>query len=160
MFRQSMWASAVCLSVAVPAFAQADKQTAKPMAGAGGVSATLMHHEQSMIESLQKGDFAGFAKWIAPGSWSVDADGFMTIEDFVTAAKDPKNTFKWDSFKTSGMKVVDVNPTAKIVAYTLEQKGSFMGRPFASPVYASTVWVNHGGAWHAVFHQESTASKP
>jgi len=23
---------------------------------------------------------------------------------------------------------------------------------------AAAAWVNHGGAWHAVFHQESTAA--
>ena len=46
-----------------------------------------------------------------------------------------------------------------IVTYKAEQKGTFMGQPLPPLVYVSTIWANHGGTWHAVFHQESTAAK-
>jgi len=160
MLKRSVWAAALVVAFAGSAIAQGDKKMAgKPTAAMGGVNETLMHHEQTMLESLQKGDVEAFKKWIAPGSWSVDEGGYMTIDDFVKSLTDSKTAFKWESFKTSDMKVVDVAPTAKIVTYKLDQRGSFNGQPFPSPVYASTVWVNHGGTWHAVFHQESTAAK-
>ena len=33
------------------------------------------------------------------------------------------------------------------------------GQPLPAVTYVTTVWANHGGTWHAVFHQESTAAK-
>ncbi len=59
----------------------------------------------------------------------------------------------------SDMKVLDVNANSQIVMYKLDQMGSCMGQPLPPVVYASTVWVNQGGTWQAVFHQESTAAK-
>jgi hypothetical protein len=52
----------------------------------------------------------------------------------------------------SDMKVMDVNATTKIVAYKLDQKGTFMGMPFPPTVYASTVWVNQAapGRWRSI----------
>jgi hypothetical protein len=35
-----------------------------------------------------------------------------------------------------------------------------MGTPFPPTVYATTVWVNQGGTWRALFHQESKAAPP
>ena len=57
------------LMTATVAFAQAEKKMpAKPMAGKSMVADTLMHHEQVMLETLQKKDFAGFKKMIMASS--------------------------------------------------------------------------------------------
>ena len=140
--------------------AQAEKKMpAKPMAGKNMVADTLMHHEQTMLEALQKKDFAGFKKLIMAGSWSVDENGAATIEEFLKGLNDPKANFSFESFKTSDMKVVNIDANTALVTYKLEEKGAFMGQPFPSIVYATTIWANHGGTWMAVFHQESTAAK-
>jgi hypothetical protein len=57
------------------------------------------------------------------------------------------------------MKVIDIDANSAIVTYKSEQKGSFMGQPMPPVTYITTIWANHGGAWHAIFHQESTAKK-
>jgi hypothetical protein len=162
----------ICMTIAAVAttaslaLAQADKKMParpmgdKPMAMKGGVNETLMHHENDMIEKLQKKDFDGFQKYIMAGSWSVDETGYMSMDDFMKAVKDPKSNFSWESYKISDMKVIDVDANAKLVTYKLDEKGSFMGQPFPPTVYATTVWAKHGGNWMAVFHQESTAAPP
>jgi len=152
--------TAVVMTTAL-AFAQAEKKMpAKPMAGKNMVGDTLMHHEQVMLEALQKKDLTGFKKFVMPGSWSVDENGFMTFDDFMKTVGDPKANFMFDTFKTSDMKVVMIDANAALVTYKLDEKGSMMGQPFPPVVYATTTWANHGGTWMAVFHQESTAAAP
>jgi hypothetical protein len=150
---------AALLATATLALAQ-DKMPAKPTAMKGGVNETLMHHESDMIEKLQKKDFAAFNKYMLAGSWALDENGYMSIEDFMKAVKDPKSNFSWESYKISDMKVIDIDANAKLVTYKLDEKGSFMGQPFPPVVYATTVWAKRGGNWTAVFHQESTAAPP
>jgi hypothetical protein len=150
---------AALVAAAGLAFAQADKKmAAKPMA-ASSVNETLMHHENEMLEQFAKKDFTAFKKRIMPGAWSVDESGYMTVEDLVKQATDPKANLMW-SYKVSDMKAVDIDANAKLVTYKIDQKGSMMGQPFPPVVYATTIWANHGGNWMAVFHQESTAAPP
>ncbi len=68
------------------------------------------------------------------------------------------NDLKLDSVKASEMKVLSMSATVSLVTYRMDQKGSFQGQPFPPVVYATTVWVNQSGTWHAMFHQESTAA--
>jgi hypothetical protein len=155
--KKTVWMIAAGVLVAGSlAFAQSEMK--KPMAMKGDLANTLMHREQVMLEALQKKDIAGFKKYIMAGSWNVDENGYMTIDEFVKALSDPKANFTLDSFKASDMKVVNIDANAAIVTYKLDEKGAFMGQPFPPVVYATTVWANHGGTWMAVFHQESTAA--
>lgn len=156
--KKTLWMTAAgVLMTATLAFAQAEMK--KPMATKGDLANTLMHREQAMLEALQKKDVAGFKKYIMAGTWNVDENGYMTIDDFVKALNDPKANFMWESFKTSDMKVVNIDANAAVVTYKLDEKGSFMGQPMPPVVYATTIWANHGGTWMAVFHQESTAAQ-
>ena len=143
------------LMTAAMAFAQTEKKMpAKPaaMAGRSALSDALMHHEQMMLESLQKKDFAGFKKLIMAGSMSVDENGAALIEEFLKGVMDPKANFSFE-FKTSDMKVVSLDANTAVVTYRLDQKGSVMGQPFPPTVYATTIWANHGGTWMGMFHQ-------
>jgi hypothetical protein len=140
------------------ALAQDKAPAKKPVAAKSAVSDALMHHEQLMLEALHKKDFAGFKKMVMPGTWAIDENGPMAVEDFLKAMEDPKANFSFE-YKTSDMKVVTVDANTAIVTYKLDEKGTMMGQPMVPVVYASTVWTNHGGTWMGVFHQESTAAK-
>jgi hypothetical protein len=145
---------------ATTGFAQttAKKATAaKPMAKSA-TSDTLMQREQAMLQAVEKKDWTAFKKYVAADGWNVDENGAMSIADFLQATTDPKFDLNVQ-MKPSDMKVIDVDPTSKLVTYKLEQKGSMMGQPFPPLVYATTVWVNHGGTWKALFHQESKAAE-
>jgi hypothetical protein len=143
--------TAAVLSAAGVAFAQSAAR--KPAANVS-VADKLMANEHKIFDALMKKDAATFSSLVMAGSWSVDESGYMKSEDMAKGISD----LKVDSLKASDMKVVPLTPTAALVTYRLDQKGSFQGMPFPPIVYATTVWVDHGGTWNAMFHQESTAA--
>jgi len=151
-------AAGICVLSATMGFAQtAKKPTAARTMAKSGVSETLMHHEEAMLQAVEKKDWTAFKKYVAAEGWNLDENGAMCVADFLKATTDPKFDLSVQ-MKASDMKVVKVDANSKLVTYTLEQRGSMMGQPFPPQVYATTVWVNHGGTWKALFHQESTAA--
>jgi hypothetical protein len=146
--------------MAGPVFAQAEKKMpAKPMAATSKVADALMAKEHALIDAVKARNAKVFSSMVAPGGWSVDENGLMNVDEFTKMLGDPKSDIKIEMIKASDMKVVDIDATSAIVTYKTEQKGSFMGAPLPPVTYVTTIWANHGGTWHAVFHQESTAAK-
>jgi hypothetical protein len=141
-------------------FAQAEKKmAAKPMAPTSKVADALMAKEHALIDAVKARNAKVFSSMVVPGSWSVDENGAMVVDDFIKMLGDPKADIKIEMIKASDMKVVDIDATSAIVTYKTEQKGSFMGAPLPPVTYVTTIWANQGGTWKAVFHQESTAAK-
>jgi hypothetical protein len=143
----------VVLAVGVSA-AFAQSAAKKPAETNGSISSQLMANEQKVLDALKSKDAAGFSRLVVTDSWTVDENGPMKTAEFVKALPE----LKVESLKTSDMKVLSMSPTVSLVTYKLDQKGSFLGQAFPPVVYATTVWVNNGGAWRAMFHQESTAA--
>ena len=143
-----------------PVFAQAEKKmAAKPMASTSKMADALMAKEHAMLDAVKAKNAKMFSSMVKFGSRSVDENGFMTVDDFIKMLGDPKADIKIDEIKMSDMKVVDIDANAAIVTYKTEQKGSFMGAPLPPATYVTTIWAHEGGAWRAVFHQESTAAR-
>ena len=130
-------------------------QTAAKSPAATDVSATLIAQEKVLLESVVKHDVKSFSALIAPGAGSVDEGGYMPVAEFIKVF----DQAKIDVQTPTDIKVLMLNPTAAVVSYTLNQKGTFQGQPVPPTVYATTTWVNRGGKWLAMFHQESTAAK-
>jgi hypothetical protein len=150
-------AAAMALSATI-AFAQAAKpMPAKPMAKSMNAD-KLMANENKLLDAVRAKDAKTFSSLVKAGSWSIDENGLMPVDDFVKALGDPKADVKIEMLRASDMKVIDIDANAAIVAYTTEQKGSFMGMSLPPKTYVTTIWANRGGTWHAVFHQESTAA--
>jgi len=147
---QMMVASALVLVSSV-----AFGQTAATAPAATGVSATLIAQEKVLLESVVKHDVKAFSALIAPGAGSVDEGGYMAVAEFIKMF----DQAKIDIQTPTDIKVISLGPTAAVVTYTLNQKGTFQGQPVPPTVYATTTWVNRGGKWLAMFHQESTAAK-
>lgn len=60
----------------------------------------------------------------------------------------------------SEWRLLPIDKDAFVITYKANVKGSYKGEPFSpSPVLASSAWVNRGGKWLAIYHQE-TESKP
>ena len=147
---QMMVASALVLLSSV-----AFGQTAATAPAATGVSATLIAQEKVLLESVVKHDVKAFSALIAPGAGSVDEGGYMAVAEFIKMF----DQAKIDVQTPTDIKVLSLGPTAAVVSYTLNQKGTFQGQTVPPTVYATTTWVNRGGKWLAMFHQESTAAK-
>jgi len=152
--------AAAMVLAATTAFAQADKaMPAKPMTKSA-VADKLMANENKLIDAVKAKDAKTFDMLVAKGSWSIDENGYMPVDDFTKAMNDPKAGFKVEMLKASDMRVIDIDANSAIVTYKTEQKGSFMGMAFPPVTYVATIWANQGGTWRAVFHQESTAAPP
>lgn len=144
-----------CVSIVVCAWIAAGPSPSAAAPVANAAADRLIGRERAMMATLDKHDLAGFRKYVKSGSWSVDENGGMGIDEFLQS---------WDKIniensRLSDEKVIVLDPNAALVTYRLEQKGSFNGTPFPPVVYATTAWVRSGGTWQAVFHQESTAAK-
>jgi hypothetical protein len=151
----SIWLGLVTATV-ISAAGVAIAQTAarKPVAANASVADTLMANEHKIIEALTKKDVATLNALLMSDSWSVDEMGYTKTGELLKGLA----ALKIDSVKTSDMKVLPMSPTVSLVTYKMDQKGTFQGQPFPPVVYATTVWVDHGGTWQAAFHQESTAA--
>jgi hypothetical protein len=123
------------------------------------VADALMQRERALLQAVEKKDWTAFKKYVSADGWTIDENGAMSVADFLKMTTDPKFDLMVQ-MTASDMKVIDVDANSKLVTYKLDQKGSFMGQPFPPVAYATTVWVNHGGTWQALFHQESTAAPP
>jgi hypothetical protein len=127
-----------------------------PAQGAGmdraAVERQLIANETKINEAVAKGDLAGFKALIATGAWSVDAGGPMAVADF------EKNLA---SFKLEpGSKITDtrvhwIDDNTAVLFYKWTGKGTFGGQPIPPMTWSSTVWHRQGGAWKAMFHQET-----
>ena len=95
-----------------------------------------------------------------------DGFGAMLADDFVYVTEDGvfDKAGTVDGIKQmaptdvsfSDWKVVTVDKDAVVVAYTVNMKGTNGGQPMPeTPIRASSVWVNRGGKWVGVFHQDT-----
>ena len=149
MFRKSIVAIAVLLMVPAFALAQAKVDTA-------AIAKQLEANERAINVAVQKGDVKGFQALVAPEGISVDGTGAMPVADFVKEFAQ----IKLQTFTIDMVKVSMLGDNAAVITYKFTGKGSFMGQPMPSPVTASTVYMNRGGKWIAVFHQESPFIAP
>jgi hypothetical protein len=135
----------------------AKKKAAKPAVRPAGasVSATLMANEKQMLDAIVTHDAKAFFALVAPGTVTVNASGYATIEDY----RKSFDQMKAESQTATGMKVISLGSNTMLVTYKLDQAGTYMGQPFPPVVYATTIWKNKNAKWVAVFHQESTAAK-
>ena len=160
MVKLSCYALVAMSVAAVAAAGQASAPTpaVKPAhaakAAAFALPEALMAKEKAIIAAVVAHDKTAFQKELAPDASLVDESGYVSVADFLGAF----DKMKAESATPSDMKVIVLNPNTALVTYKLDQKGSFDGHPWPPVVYATTTWVNHGGAWHAAFHQESTAA--
>jgi len=102
--------------------------------------------EKQVWELLKKKDYDGFASMLADDQVEVSAGGVHDKAGSVAGVK--QNDFSTATL--SDFKVVKVDDDAVVVTYLAK-----VTAPEANPggYRESTVWVNRGGKWVAVFHQ-------
>jgi hypothetical protein len=81
------------------------------------------------------------------------------VNDKATSVNGVKNLVLTDA-ALSDWKVVLIDKDAAVVTYTASLKGTQNGKPLpANTERASTAWVNRGGKWLAVYHQQTEATQ-
>jgi hypothetical protein len=115
-----------------------------------------MANETAVNAAVEKHDAATFKKHVAADAWSVDPGGIMSMAEFEKTMAQIKVEPGW---KIVDSKVIWLSDAAAIHIYRWNGKASFMGMTMGDSL-ASTTWVNRGGNWVAVFHQETPAPPP
>ena len=82
----------------------------------------------------------------------------VAVPDFANEIK--PGVAKVTDMKLDSPRVVWADANTAVLMYTWTGKGTYMGKPVPSPVYASTVYTKRADKWVAVFHQETTAAPP
>ena len=146
MFRTCLLAAVV---VCLPAVATAQTNRA-------AVAKQIEAMERALNTAVQKGDMAAFMANVAEDAVTMDGNGAMTIAEFNKMF----SQIKMESFTIDQVKVTFLTDNAAVITYRWTGKGSMMSMAFPSPTWSSTTWVNRGGKWVAVFHQETPAAPP
>ena len=88
------------------------------------------------------------------------ADDYLDVSDVGIFTKSetlqliPNLTLR--DYSLDKFKVIKLNRNAGVVTYEAIQHWTIKGQEGASHVRATSVWINRGGKWFVVFHQEST----
>lgn len=161
-------ASLVLLLLAVtPAFAQAvgekkDSQAAnsnsakpKPAMSKKELQRKLISNEKSLWEAFKNKKADVFNKTLTTDGFQIDAMGVTAKADIAAAMGgcDIKD------YSLSDFKLTTIGASAALLTYKGTQHGTCGGQAVPETVYASSVWVNRGGKWQALFHQESQTGK-
>jgi hypothetical protein len=144
--------SALILSAFVLQTGAAGAQTAAVNRTA--VQAQIVANEKAISDAFAKGDVKAFHALVAPDGYSVDATGIMKmgpdVDKMMADYKETSSTIDSSQFYW-------LNDATVVHMYRWSGKATFKGAPAPSPVWSSTVWMNKGGKWLAMFHQESVA---
>jgi hypothetical protein len=127
-----------------------NSQPLTPKPAAGLTEADAVAREKQAWEAIEKKDWDTFSSMLADDQMEVENDGVYdkagTLNG-VSQGNMPKMAL-------SDFKTTKIDDDAAIVTYTIKAANS---KPGEAAIHASTIWVNRGGKWLAVFHQGTQA---
>jgi len=131
-----------------PASSAANANTAASPAASptGGAADDPVAREKHLWDALQRKDWDTFAAGLAEDQVEVEPTGVYDKAGTLAAVK----TFDFTNLALSDLKATKLHDNATLVTYTVKGPGPD-GKPMVER--ASTIWVNRGGKWLAVFHQ-------
>lgn len=134
----------------------ANTNAASPAAATTGVSEQdLIANEKQLWDAIRRKDPAAFGNFLADDQLYVTSDG---IHDKAATIKSVGDLDIKDLSLTD-FKLVKIDNDAAVLTYVADTKGTYAGQPIppqAGRQRNSTAWINRGGKWVAVFHQDST----
>jgi len=129
-----------------PANMSAEKPTPAPVTEADAIA-----KEKAIWDTLKNKDYAAFSSMLADDQMEVTPEAVADKAASTTMVKD----FEPSEVNLSDWKFMSIDKDAFIVTYTANFKGKYKGKEFpAESSRASSAWVNRGGKWLAIFHQE------
>lgn len=127
----------------------------KPAMSKKELERKLTASEKSLWEAFKNKKPEVFNRTLTSDGFQIDAMGVTAKADIAGAM----GGCEIKDYSLSDFKVTTISASAALLTYKGTQHGSCGGQAVPETVYASTVWVNRGGKWQALFHQESQAPK-
>lgn len=116
--------------------------------------AEVIAKEKEVWDTVRQKDFESFKKIMAGDGIYVSHHGVLDPAGTIKETKELDLT----DLTFSDWKVLPIDKDAVVVTYTAHIQGRIEGQPLvASSVRGSTAWVNRGGQWLAIYHQDSEA---
>ena len=135
-----------------PAPSSNSNAAATPKTAATISEADIIAREKQIWDALKNKDYDGFAAMLADDQLEVFSSA---VNDKAQSVNDVKSLVLTDA-TLSDWKVVVIDKDAAVVTYTVSAKGTSGGKPLdPKPARASSAWVNRGGKWLAIYHQET-----
>lgn len=123
-----------------------------PQTAASVADADLIAKEKQVWDALKRKDYDAFARFLAEDQVEVEPTGVYDKAGTVSGVKQ----IDFGDVTLSDFKVVRLSKDAAVVTYLVKGDAPALG---AEGGRHSTVWVNRGGKWLAVFHQGTPATK-
>jgi hypothetical protein len=146
------------LSAKMPPPPPAAKKPASSPAGAAAkpaeTGADPIANEMIVWDLYKMKTWDGFGALLAPESMEVEATGVYDKAGSIKGVQEMDAS----QYDLSNWKSLAFDDDAKLVTYTVTMKG-----PKPEKEYHSTIWINRGGKWLALFHQgtpAATAAEP
>jgi hypothetical protein len=127
----------------------------KPAMSKKELERKLTASEKSLWEAFKNKKPEVFKRTLTADGFQIDAMGITANADIAAAI----GACEIKDYALSDFKLTTISSSAALLTYKATTHGSCGGQPVPETVYTSTVWVNRGGKWQALFHQESQAPK-
>jgi len=135
--------------------AAANSNSATPPAAAASPApapASATDAEQQVWDALKRKDWNAFAGFLADEQLEVEPGGVHTKAESVESA----SQFNFSSATLSDFRELKLDADAAVVTYIVKGRG----RDWPPDGFrSSSVWVNRGGKWLAVFHQATAVTR-
>ena len=152
--------SALILTVACAAPPPANREAALPTASPAPVAMTeadAIAKEKAIWDTIKNKDWDAFGNMLADGQMEVTGEGVLDKAASIASVK----KFEPTEVVFSDWKFLSIDKDAFVVIYTANTKGKYDGKEFPpQSARASSAWVNRGGKWLAIYHQECPVKPP
>ena len=127
--------------------------SSSPTVGQGVVSipADPIEREKAVWEALKRKDYDAFSSFLDSAQVEVEPHGVFDKAGTLKLVR----MFDASKGELSDFKSIKINDDATLVTYVLTISGA---KP--EKEWASTIWVNRGGKWSALYHQGTPAEDP
>ncbi len=115
------------------------------------LSADPMERERAVWDALKRRDYDTFASFLDSAQVEVEPDGVYDKAGTLKLVR----MFDASKAELSDFKTVKFDEDASLVTYVVTVPGA---KP--PKMRSSTVWVNRGGKWSALYHQGTPAEEP
>jgi hypothetical protein len=135
-----------------PADASAEKKAPVAVTEADAIA-----KEKAIWDTLKSKDYNAFSNMLADDQLEVTSEAVADKAGSTAMVKD----FEPTEVTFSDWKFISIDKDAFVITYTANVKGKYKGKDFpAESDRASSAWVNRGGKWLAIYHQECPVKPP
>ena len=139
-----------------PANREAPPAAASPVAVVM-TEADAIAKEKAVWDAIKSKDWDAFGNMLAEDQMEVTGEGILDKAASIASVK----KFEPTEVVFSDWKFLSIDKDAFVVIYTANTKGKYDGKEFAPlSARASSAWVNRGGKWLAIYHQECPVKPP